>query len=134
MTELDQAISVAFSSEGNKEEVNKVYLLLLKTNFYLPVKKEKGSDPDEPFSPLFANINNHFFILTFDKLERLQKWAGEQFADMAYVEIKGQDFIAGINENVYWGVNAGCHYYKEFSPDEIKQLKKIVAKLQSWAQ
>lgn len=134
MTELDQAIQAAFNSEGKKEDVNQVYLLLLKTNFYLPVKKEQGSDSDEPFSPLFAKMDDNFFIATFDTLEKLQQWAGDQFAEMAYVEIKGQDFITGINEQVYWSVNAGTQYYKEFSPDEVKQLKKIVNKLNGFQQ
>lgn len=129
MTELDQLISAAYASQGKQEDVNKVYITLLRTTFFLPVKKEKLPDDEEPFRPLFATINEHYFMLVFDTLERLTFWAGDHFAEIDYVEISGRDLIAGMNENVYLVLNSVSDFSKEFSPDEIKQLKKVVARI-----
>jgi len=56
MTDLDEVISKAFVSSGKQEDVNKVYLALLRTRLFLPVKKEatppaNPSDEQEPFVP-----------------------------------------------------------------------------------
>lgn len=130
MTELDQTIANAFNSEGKQDDVNKVYLLLLRTPLFVPVKKEyaKRTD-DEPFTPLFGSINDQIFMLAFDTVEKLHAWAGDAAADLDYVELIGRDVIAGIGETVYLGLNPSTDYYKEFSPDEIKRLKTIVSKI-----
>jgi len=133
MTELDRMIATAFASEGKQEDVNKVYLTLLRTPLYVPVKKTDPStnhiDEQEPFSPLFAKIENNYFLLAFDTLERLTYWAGDQFDQIDYVEISGKEMISGINEGVYFCLNMGTEHYKEFSPDEVKRLKTIVSKI-----
>lgn len=134
MTELDQVISAAFASEGKQEDVNKVYLTLLRTPLYLPVHKDDATvDKDEdaePFKPLFAKIDNNYFILAFDTLERLQAWAGEQLERINYVEISGNDVIKGISDQVFLCLNHGTDFYKEFSPDEVKRLKMIVSRIE----
>lgn len=130
MTELDQVIAAAFASEGKQDDINKVYLALLRAQLYLPVKKEKMPDDEEPFRPLFAEIEGRYFILAFDTVERLSDWAGEEFENIAYVDISGKDLIAGLSEKVYFVLNLGSDYYKEFSPEEVFHLKKIVARIE----
>lgn len=130
MTELDQVISAAFASEGKQEDVNKVYLTLLRTMLFLPVSKEQDPNDEEPFRPLFAQVDDKYFMLAFDTLERLQVWAGDQVDDLGYVEITGADIISGVSEQVYLCINYGTDFYKEFSPDEVKRLKMIVAKIE----
>jgi hypothetical protein len=129
MTELDQLISAAYVSQGKQEDVNKVYIAVLRSLLFLPVKKDKSPDDEEPFRPLFATVNNQHFMLAFDTIERLTEWAGDQFSEIDYVEISGRDLVAGINENIYLVLNIGSDFYKEFSPDEVKHLKKIVARI-----
>jgi len=131
MTELDQLIEAAFKSEGKQEEVNKVYLSLLKTTLFVPVKKiAKDEQPDEePFHPLFAKMDDQFFMVVFDSLERLMTWAGDHYSTMDYVELMGREVVAGINENVYLCLNLETPFYKEFSPDEVKRLKTVVARI-----
>lgn len=130
MTELDNVIAAAFASEGQQQEdVNKVYLTLLRTQLTIPVKKEPSLNEEEPFSPLFAKIEDKYFLIAFDRLERLQAWAGDQMDNIGYVELLGRDFIAGMSDQVYFCLNLGTDYYKEFSPDEIKRLKTIVSKI-----
>ncbi len=132
MTDLDKAISAAFTSEGKQDDVNKVYLLLLRTLLFVPVSKEKKPTQDEPFSPLFAAIDDKYYMLAFDTLERLTSWAGEHMNEMAYVELSGHDLVKGIGEQVYFSLNLGSDFYKEFLPDEIKRLKTIAAKIEQF--
>ena len=129
MTSLDQLIQHAFHSEGKQDDVNQVYLTLLQTMLFVPVKKEKNNTPEEPFSPLFAKLDDRYFMCVFDTLPKLQSWAADLFNDMHYVELSGRDVIAGINDQVYLSLNVGTSFYKEFSPDEVKRLKMIVSKI-----
>lgn len=132
MTELDQFMAKAFASEGKQEDVNKVYLALLRATLYVPVEKRGGEfavDPEEPFRPLFASVEDKFVMLAFDELARLENWAGDEYEKMDYVELVGRDVIAGIGEAAYLCLNVGTTFYKEFSPDEIKKLKMIVSRI-----
>lgn len=135
MTELDQLIAAAYASEGKQDDVNKVYLTLLRTSLFVPVEKKAADsliiddDEDEPFKPLFAKMDDNFFLLAFDSVERLVIWAGDQADKIDYVELIGKDVIAGINEQVYFCLNVGTPFYKEFSPDEVMRMKTIVSRI-----
>lgn len=131
MTELDKVIAGAFGSEGKQDDVNKVYLTLLRSTLFIPVEKSQApaSEDEEPFKPLFAKMDEKYFMLAFDTVERLTNWAGDQFELIDYVELSGRDLIAGINETVFLCLNIGTEFYKEFSPEEIMQLKKIVSRI-----
>lgn len=129
MTELDHLIAAAFASEGKQEDVNKVYLALLHTRLVVPVKKGPPQDEGEPFTPLFAKIDEKYFLLAFDTVERLSHWAGDHLGEISYVELLGRDFIAGMSDQIYFCLNLGTDYYKEFSPDEVKRLKMVIARI-----
>lgn len=131
MTELDQLVANAFASEGKQEDVNKVYLAILRTPLYIPVElpEKRAKDDEEPFRPLFAVFEDKYFMLAFDTPERLETWAGDELDKMEYVELLGKDLITGINEKAYLCLNHGTDFYKEFSPDEVKRLKMIVARI-----
>lgn len=133
MTELDQAIAAAFASEGKPTDSNKVYLIFLRTSLFVPVKKTDPTlnhiDEQEPFSPLFAKVDDNYFMLAFDTLDRLTTWAGDQLDQIDYVEISGQDVISGISDQAFLSVNIGTTYHKEFSPAEIKHLKTVISKI-----
>lgn len=133
MTLLDQLIANAFATEGTQDAVNKVYLALLQTLLYLPVQKNQPvSATDEPFVPLFAIHNGNYFLTAFDTLERLQEWAGAAMAEIDYVEISGKDLMTGISDQVFFCLNYGFSYYKEFSPEEVKRLKMIVSRIEQF--
>ncbi len=131
MTELDQVIAKAFGSEGKQDDVNKVYLTLLRSVLIIPVEKaaRPATADEEPFKPLFAKLEDKYFMLAFDTPERLEAWGQDHLEKVDYVEIIGRDLIAGINEGVYLCLNVGATYYKEFSPEEVLQLKKVVARI-----
>ena len=127
MTELDQAISAAFAREGQQQAANQVYLIWVRTMLFIPVQKNYQGDED--FSPLFATIDGKHFLSGFDTLDRLHSWAGKHKEEMGHVALSGRDLIAGIEPSVYFCLNVGTPHYKEFSPDEIIQLKKLVSKI-----
>jgi hypothetical protein len=134
MTELDQVIANAYATEGKQDDVNKVYLTLIRTPLFLPVQKEESSsvppaEDAEPFKPLFAKIEDNYFLLAFDTVERLTAWAGDQMDNINFVEISGRDMIAGISDQVFLCLNYGTDFYKEFVPDEVKRLKMIVSRI-----
>ncbi len=131
MTELDKALAAAYASEGKQDDVNKVYLMLLRSTLFLPVQKgyTQTSEEEEPFKPLFAKIDGNYILLVFDTLERLTAWAGDQIDQVNYVEVSGRDIVAGINEQVFLYLNYGSEIYKEFTPDEIKRVKTIVSRI-----
>ena len=131
MTELDELIAKAFASDGKQDDANKLYLALIRTLLFMPVEKISApiAPEGEPFKPLFAHLDGNYFLLAFDAVERLQLWAGEQMDLIDYVEISGRDLIAGLGEQVYLVLNLGEKFSKEFSPDEIKRLKTVVARI-----
>lgn len=132
MSPLDQLIENAIKSEGKQEDVNKVYLALLKANLFIPIQKrqEETAPNDDSFSPLFAKIEDNYFMAVFETHERLTAWAGEHYEVIEYIELSGREVIAGINDDVYLCLNVGSPFYKEFSPDEVKQLKRVVSKIE----
>lgn len=130
MTELDQLISSAYASNGEQEKVNKVYLTLLRSSLFIPIEKPTFKSPTiEDFKPLFAKVDQQYFILAFDTLERLQQWAGKDVELIDHIELNGRAFISGISEGVYLCLNLGEKFYKEFSPDEVKHVKGIIARI-----
>lgn len=136
MTELDQLIQAVYQSGGGLADVNKFYATLLRSRLYMPIEPDTENntkDPDEPYSPLFIQYESQFFTLAFDTLARLQEWAGDLVNDIGYVDILGRELIRNLGEQVYLVLNFGSPSYKEFSPEEIKHLKSIVAKLDSFA-
>lgn len=130
MTELEQLIANAFETEGNQDAINKAYLVMLKTLLFIPTQKDFDGTEEQPFMPLIVKAQDRYFMLVFDTLEKLQIWADSEFDKMTYVKLPGREIIKAIGENVFLGLNYGSPIYKEFSPDEILHLKKIVAKVE----
>ena len=131
MTILDDLIEAAFKSEGEQSAVNQVYLNFLSATLYVPTQKitPESTPSDEPFLPLFATIDERIFMVVFDTLDRLKTWAGDHFTKMDYVELSGREVIVGIQNQVYLSLNIGSPFHKEFAPDEIQHLKKVIARV-----
>ncbi|MDX1901636.1 MAG: SseB family protein [Gammaproteobacteria bacterium] len=130
VTPLEQAIAEAYASQGQQADVNRVHLLLLQTKFYLPVQKEHTPTEEEPFRPLFAVHEKHIFMLAFEAEDQMAAWAAEQAGEIAHVQLSGRDLVVGIGENVFLVLNPGAKLSKEFSPEELQYLKKIVARIE----
>lgn len=130
MTELDKLAKTAFGSKGAQQDVNKFYSVFFRTRMFMPAYQQDSEE--EPFTPLFLQEDEKFFISIFDSLSRLSTWAGDKYDGLDYVEIDGSDVIRCIGTDfVYLSLNPGLDYYKEFSPDEIQRLKLMLAKIDS---
>lgn len=124
---LDTLLKAAYDSEGNTDAVNKFYVTLFRTNLYMPVKLNSSSQ--EPFTPLYVQQDEHFFVPIFDSIERLHEWAGAQHEKIDHVEITGEAVLRGLGSKAYLCLNVGTPFYKEFSPEEIARLKMTIAKM-----
>jgi len=129
LTPLDQVIAEAYAHDGSIEAANRVWMTLLRTTLYLPVEPSPPEDPEEAFRPLTAVVGEHVFLVAFDAPARIEDWAANHTDKIAHVTLTGRDLIAGMGETVFLALNPGMTFYKEFSPDEVKHLKKIVARL-----
>lgn len=129
LTPLDQAIANAYANSGDREMANRAWLELLRTNLFLPVNPAPPAESEEAFHPLYAVINEQCFLAAFDTLARFETWAEGHSDKIQHVVLSGRDLIAGMGDAVYLALNPGLAYYKEFSPDEVKHLKKIIAKV-----
>lgn len=130
MTELEQAMAAAFAGSGQQSLVNRFHRLFLQSIFFLPIDQNHPPSEEEPFRPLFIEHEQNIFMLVFDSQKRATAWAGDVADEIHCIEISGRDLIASIGESVYLILNAGAKIYKEFSPDEIKYLKKVVARIE----
>lgn len=129
-TSLDRAVAAAFAQPDQRSAANHVWIELLRAPLCLPVDPNPPQDSEEAFHPLYAKVGEHYFLAAFDTPERLTTWAGASLDKMAYVTLSGRELIAGMGEGVFLALNVGTPFYKEFSPDEVKHLKKIVARLE----
>ncbi len=129
MSELDRVIAAAYNNKGAADKVNKVYVTLFRTTLYMPVYQQ--DDKDEPFVPLYTiQEGEKYFISVFDALTRLKTWAENEYKDVDYTEMLGADVLRCIgHDRVYLCLNAGTDVYKEFSPEEIVHLKKMLGKI-----
>ena len=128
MSELDQVISKAYENEGEQEFSNKVYATFFRSELFMPIYSQDNKE--EPFVPLTLEEEGNYFIPIFDSLLRLEEWIGEEYPDLEYAEIMGNDVIRGIGvEKVYLSLNPGTEFYKEFSPEELVRLKMMLAKI-----
>jgi hypothetical protein len=125
ITNLDKALKEAFDNEG--KTANKAYAVLLRSEFYMPVNKIENEE--QPFIPFFLEEDEKIFIPVFDTLERLQSWADNTENTIDFVTLAGSELIRGIGEHITLCLNIGSSCYKEFYPDEILRLKKMVSKL-----
>ena len=128
MSELDQVITAAYDSGGAQDKVNKVYVTLFRKILYIPV--HKNNNKDDTFMPLYMQMNKNYFMLVFDSLTRLQTWAANESKNVDYAEMLGADVLRYIGDDiVYLCLNVGTNFYKEFSPEEIAYLKKMLGKI-----
>ena len=97
MHELDRVIKNAYTEQGVPDKANKVYVTFFRTSLYMPVRYQQH-DENEPFTPLFLQDADKYFIPLFDSLERLQAWAVDQSQALDHVEILGADVIRGAGE------------------------------------
>lgn len=148
MTELDDIFEKAYQLQEDAAITSKAYVTLFRTELFVPTHKvdpvtnealpEKmihAKDLDlvtgqdvQPL-PLFIEHENSYFMLAFDTIPRLHTWAGEHIHDINVMCITGRELIMSLLDNVHLCVNFQTEYYKEFPPEEIKQMKKMIERI-----
>jgi hypothetical protein len=128
MSELDQLIKNSIENDGAQEDTNKFYVTFFRTTLHMPA--HLNDDEVEPFSPLYLQDGDNYFIPLFDSVDRLTQWLSKDDQATDYVEIEGSDVVRCVgNEHVYLCLNPGTEFYKEFSPEELQRLKLMIAKI-----
>lgn len=118
MSELDQALEAYLQNEGEQE---RYYDLVLKSDFYIPVKVEEGSPATDAMQPLVLESEGKHYMPLFDSAERLTAWAQQE---VPYVILAGFGVAAISTPHLHWAVNLGSGFAKEFLPEEIGWLKE----------
>lgn len=133
MTTLDDLIAKAYASQGKSEDASAVYEAVFKTVFFVPSEPQTAADKieaidaGEPFAPLCVTHDNRIFIIAFDTQEKLDNWAGVKRNTIDCFKISGTNLIKAMGSNAHLCVNVDTNFYKEFPPDELDKLRKILA-------
>jgi len=127
MTELDQALADFIEDE---QKQGAFYDLVLNTKFYVPVYAEdeenvgqKEIQKDDSIEPMILESEGNHYLMMFESEERLSEWAKEQ---VNYVVLPGFVIVQMTPEKLYWAMNMGTDYQKQFVPEEIAWLKDVV--------
>ncbi|EAT14509.1 SseB family protein [Desulfuromonas acetoxidans] len=127
MTELDQALADYIEDE---QKQGAFYDLVLNTKFYIPVYDEdkenvgkKDIQKDDSIEPVILESEGNHYLMMFENEERLSGWAKEQ---VSFVVLPGFVIVQMTPEKLYWAMNMGTDYQKQFVPEEISWLKDVV--------
>jgi hypothetical protein len=127
MTELDQALADYIDDE---QKQGAFYDLVLNTKFYVPVYAEdeenvgkKDIQKDDRIEPVILESEGNDYLMMFENEERLSAWAKEQ---VSYVVLPGFVIVQMTPDKLYWAMNMGTDYQKQFVPEEISWLKDVV--------
>ena len=132
MTPLDQAFKQLHEDPENLESRHHFYSLFLQTNFFVPTFDQENADlargegaPAEPDKalPLIIEADGSNFMMLFDQEERVTAWAGEE---VKCITVPGYVAIAMATEGLHLAMNVGCDFSKQFVPEEIAWLKRVV--------
>lgn len=132
MTPLDQALKDLHDDPESIDNRHHFYSLFLQTDFFVPIfDQENGGmakgagEPEEPKQalPLIMESDGANFMMLFDQAERVTAWADEE---VKCLSIPGYVVIAMATEGLHLAMNVGCDHSKQFIPDEITWLKKVV--------
>jgi hypothetical protein len=129
MTELDQALDILRKDVDSPENQSSFYNLFLNTNFFIPsitdeVPVEGGEGTKEVVMPLIVDAEGMNYLMLFDTEERLEAWAEKK---VPFMQTHGHMVVASSPNEFYWAMNFTTEYGKQFVPDEIAWLKKMVS-------
>jgi SseB protein N-terminal domain len=131
MTPLDQALKALYDDPESLENRHHFYSLFLQTDFQVPTFDQEAGEvaragepaqPDQAL-PLIMESDGVNFMMLFDQAERVTAWADEE---VQCISMPGYVAIAMATEGLYLALNVGTAHAKQFVPEEIAWLKKIV--------
>jgi hypothetical protein len=129
MTELDKLLDQCIKEEA---EQNSYYDLVLNSNFYIPILEddpELAAD-DDLVTPVVLEAGGKPYMMLFDSEEKLRGWADEI---VKFIVLPGHSVVEISTPELYWALNIGTDFQKEFVPEEINWLKDVVRQCQAEA-
>lgn len=126
MTELDVLLDRCIKEEA---EQSTYYDLVLNSNFYVPILEEDseaGAD-DDNVTPVILEADGKPYMMLFDTEERLLNWANQE---IRHIVLPGHSLVEISTAELYWALNIGTDFQKEFVPEEIGWLKNVVKQCQ----
>jgi hypothetical protein len=128
MTELDQALEALRADHDDHKAQSGFYDLFLNSTFFVPTVDEEIALDDKGAKektevPLIVEADDTDYLVFFDNLERLNDWAEKE---APYIKLPGHVLAEMTPNGLYWAMNIGTDYNKQFAPDEIAWLKDVV--------
>ncbi|PLX87463.1 MAG: hypothetical protein C0618_06485 [Desulfuromonas sp.] len=136
MTELDKAL-VALREKPNSQPLQSAfYDLFLNTVFFVPtvnemISTEEGKEAEKTEVPMIIESEETDYLVFFDGHDRLKGWAEDQ---APCVQLPGHLLAEMSTDGLFWAMNVGTDYVKQFAPDEIAWLKDVVAQCKAAAE
>jgi len=126
MTELDMLLDRCIKEE---EAQSTYYDLVLNSNFYVPILEEdrEAGDDDDNVTPVILEADGKPYMMLFDTEQRLLSWANQE---IRHIVLPGHSLVEISTAELYWALNIGTDYQKEFVPEEIGWLKNVVKQCQ----
>ncbi|BCR06543.1 hypothetical protein DESUT3_36120 [Desulfuromonas versatilis] len=127
MNELDKALD-KYIQDANEQ--GPYYELVLNTQFFIPTNDEQAwagkteIAANESIAPIIVQSEGKRYMMLFDSEQRLSQWAKKQ---VSYAVLPGHAIAGMTPPGLHWAVNIGSGFAKEFVPDEIAWLKKLVS-------
>jgi len=123
MSQLDDALKAYIEDENQQEAY---YRLFLKTDFYVPLANQGTQEEIEKeggVTPLILESEEKPYMMMFESEERLAAWAKK--TDTPHAIFSGAAVAQFSPAGLYWAVNMGSEFAKEFVPEEINWLKQL---------
>lgn len=126
MTELDTLLDQCIKQQADQ---NSYYDLVLNSNFYIPILEQENDSAadDDKVTPVILEADGNPYMMLFDTEERLHSWANEA---VKFIVLPGHSVVEASTPELYWALNIGTDFQKEFVPEEINWLKDIVKQCQ----
>ena len=121
MTKIDEALTL---SRKDPKAQPLFYDLFLNSLFFIPTIEEHDKKDDEDGAlPRLVEADGNNYLMLFDTIKRLTDWADE---DAKYVALPGHAITEMSLPKLYWALNYGTDFQKQFEPEEIDWLKDVV--------
>ncbi|PLX91326.1 MAG: hypothetical protein C0619_07590 [Desulfuromonas sp.] len=135
MTELDKALIALRDNPNDQKAQSGFYDLFLNMSFFVPTVKEmlspEGANEEQEMEvPMILDTEESSFLVFFDQQQRLNDWAEQ---DAPCVQLPGHVLAEMTTDDLFWAMNVGTEYAKQFAPDEIAWLKDVVAQCKAAA-
>lgn len=126
MTELDKQLEQLWDDPDSGQAKAAFYDLFLNTDLVVATLEEtsrSGCQQPAGFAPMVLEFEGEDYLVLFDSEERMRLWAER---DLPSVRVPGHVLAEMAEPGLYWALNVGSDYAKQFVPEEIAWLQQVV--------